>query len=192
MNSQKESEIAKNLVSRILAGDKIAESKMVRRYDRGLRFMLRRRANGSAIADDIAQETWRIVIEKVRQGELIKPSKLSAFIVQIGKNQLLMHFRSSHSTRVTTEVDITEMADQSKRPQEILEQHNLSLIVRRLVSELKTKRDKDILIRFYLNEENKQSICESFDLSELHFNRVLFRARQRFKQLWDEYSRVTL
>jgi len=39
------------------------------------------------------------------------------------------------------------------------------------------------LVRFYLHEESKEQLCESFGLSDLHFNRVIFRARSRFKEL---------
>ncbi len=52
-----------------------------------------------------------------------------------------------------------------------------------------TDRDRQILYRFYIAEEDKERICADLDLSSLHFNRVLFRARQRFKDLL-ESSRV--
>ena len=186
MTKESEAEVAAELVSRIIGGDKKAESEMVERYQRGLLFMLQHRANNDALAADIAQETWRIVIEKVRAGLVKQPAKLAAFIVQIGKNQLLMSYRGSHHTKVTTDVDIQEVADGSDAPYKAVERHNITLVVRQLVGELKNKRDREVLMRFYVNEENKDIICEEFELSELHFNRVLFRARQRFKQLWTE------
>jgi hypothetical protein len=37
--------------------------------------------------------------------------------------------------------------------------------------------------RFYLHEESKEELCEMFGLSDLHFNRVIFRARERFREL---------
>jgi len=182
-----EAEAAQKLVARILKGERQAEKEMVERYNRGLLFMLRHRAKNNALADDVVQETWRIVLEKVRVGELKDPTKLSAFIVQVGKNQLLMTYRGSHHTKTTTEVDITETPDPASQPHQILERNNTALVVRKLVNELKTSRDREVILRFYIKEENKQHICKDFGLSELHFNRVLFRARQRFKQLWNEY-----
>ena len=58
-----------------------------------------------------------------------------------------------------------------------------SALVRRLIGELDRSRDREILYRFYLAEERKEAICEELGLSTRHFNRVLFRARQRFKEL---------
>ncbi|MFT4930132.1 MAG: RNA polymerase sigma-70 factor (ECF subfamily) [Phenylobacterium sp.] len=182
-----EAQAAAALVSRILNGEPQAEQEMVERYNRGLLFMLRHRAQNTALADDLVQETWRIVFEKVRAGDVREPTKLSAFIVQTGKNQLLMTYRKSEYTKTTTAVDLTTMADSASQPQVIIERHNLCLMVRKLVGELKTSRDREVLMRFYIKEEIKQSICQDLELSENSFDRVLCRARQRFKQLWDEY-----
>lgn len=187
MNNQSEAYVAKALVARIIAGDAQAEKQMVERYNRGMLFMLRHRSNNQALADDLCQETWRIIIEKIRAGDLKDPTKLSAYIVQTAKYQLLMCYRSSHQTKVTLDIDTNEIADPIEQPQQMIERGDVVKIVRQLVSELKTARDRDLIMRFYLQEEDKQSICQDFGLSELHFNRVIFRARQRFKQLWQAY-----
>ena len=47
-------------------------------------------------------------------------------------------------------------------------------------------RDRDILVRFYLNDEAKEEICRELRLSEEHFNRVIFRARNRFRELLEQ------
>jgi RNA polymerase sigma-70 factor (ECF subfamily) len=61
--------------------------------------------------------------------------------------------------------------------------------VRRLIGELDTDRDRQILYRFYIAEEDKERICADLELSSLHFNRVLFRARQRFKELLEGFEK---
>ncbi len=179
-----EAEVAEQLVVRILAGDRQAEQSMVERYQRGLRFMLQRQVDNHALVEDIAQETWRIVLEKVRANELRQPQKLAAFIVQIGRNQLLMHFRRKQSKNHSDEDAINRIVDESAQPEKLAEQHHLKLIVRQLLDELNTERDRQLLQRFYLQEHDKPSICQALELSETHFNRVLFRARQRFRELW--------
>ncbi len=186
MNNKTEAEIAESLVSRVMASDKAAETEMVERYSKGMLFMLRHRSGNQALAEDMSQETWRIIFEKVRAGDLKDHSKLSAYIVQTAKNQLLMCYRSSHHTRVTNDVDTAETADTVDQPDQVIERQNMAKVVRLLVNELKTPRDRELIMRFYLREEDKKTICDDFGLSELHFNRVLFRARQRFKELWLE------
>lgn len=180
-----ESQIAKQLVHRIQQGDKAAEAEMIERYQRGLLFMLRHRSKNSDLANDIAQETWRIVLEKIRGNSIKSPSKLAAFIVQIGKNQLTMSYRGAHNTNVN--IDDISPIDTQPKPQQILERNNISLVVRKLLQELTVPRDKELMMRFYIKEEDKKTICEALALDDLHFNRVLFRARHRFKEIWQSY-----
>jgi DNA-directed RNA polymerase specialized sigma24 family protein len=65
---------------------------------------------------------------------------------------------------------------------ELLERENAAL-VRRVLHELGNERDRQILLRFYIAEEDKERLSEDFGLSSLQFNRVLHRARQRYKEL---------
>ena len=43
-----------------------------------------------------------------------------------------------------------------------------------------------MLKRFYILEHDKQDICVALQLSSLHFNRVLFRAKARFRKILEE------
>src|SRR5262249_43570115 len=67
----------------------------------------------------------------------------------------------------------------------LLESENASL-VRRVIRELGSERDREILLRFYIAEEDKDSIAADHGLTSLQFNRVLHRARQRYKELFLE------
>jgi RNA polymerase sigma-70 factor, ECF subfamily len=59
----------------------------------------------------------------------------------------------------------------------------LGALVRRLLAELPGDRDRAILTRFYLNEHEKSEICRDLNLTDLGFNQVIFRARNRLRQL---------
>ena len=52
-----------------------------------------------------------------------------------------------------------------------------------LLAELGTPRDREILTRLYLRDEDKDDICDALGVDSTHFNRVLFRAKQRFREL---------
>jgi DNA-directed RNA polymerase specialized sigma24 family protein len=54
---------------------------------------------------------------------------------------------------------------------------------RRMLEEMPVARDREVLVRFYLDDEDKGKICRELKLSEDHFNRVIFRARNRFREL---------
>jgi RNA polymerase sigma-70 factor (ECF subfamily) len=55
--------------------------------------------------------------------------------------------------------------------------------VRALLKELKSTRDRLLLIRYYLQDEDKATLCRDLGLSESTFNLVLFRARNRLLEL---------
>jgi RNA polymerase sigma-70 factor (ECF subfamily) len=179
-----EAEVAADLVRRIHAGDAMAETILVERYSRGLVTMLRRAAGDPALADDLHQETFRIVLERLRERGLEDPERLAGFLHRTAKNLLVAGYRKTARRKTDGEAEGMEaVPDPSSGPlQERLREEEAAL-VRRLIGELETDRDREILYRFYLAEEDKERICADLGLSSLHFNRVLFRARQRFKEL---------
>jgi RNA polymerase sigma-70 factor (ECF subfamily) len=46
-----------------------------------------------------------------------------------------------------------------------------------MLDEMPAARDRELLLRFYLNDEEKEQICQELHLSHEHFNRVIFRAQ---------------
>tara|TARA_B100001063_G_C16608950_1_gene474724 strand:- start:40 stop:624 length:585 start_codon:yes stop_codon:yes gene_type:complete len=186
--TESESVIATALVKGILAGDAAAELQMIERYKRGVRFVLRRKCHDLDLTADISQETWRIVIERIRNNELREPAKLSAFILQTAKNQLLMHFRKSDIKRQQTGMGEALESEYSgpstQSPEDALERHNLGLLVQTVIKELNTSRDRELLHRYYIHEQDKQMICNELNVNAKNFDNVLYRCKQRFKTLW--------
>jgi RNA polymerase sigma-70 factor (ECF subfamily) len=66
-------------------------------------------------------------------------------------------------------------------------QHERATIVRAVLGDLPTERDRQILFRFYIAEDDKERICRDLGLTHEHFNRVLFRARERYRELYRKW-----
>lgn len=182
-----EGEIAAALVSRIRSGDRRAESELVERYSRGLLFFLRRTTRSPTLSDDLHQETFRIALERLRRDGLGEPEKLSSFLLGTARNLFLGDYRkrARRGEDVDTEFPAEPLDPRPGQLDSYLRQEQAAS-VQRLIAELPTDRDRQILLRFYVAEEDKESICADLGLSSLHFNRVLFRARQRFKELLEQ------
>lgn len=185
-----EAEIAADLGRRIAAGEASAEEELVRRYSRGLLYLLRRLGASPELADDLHQETFRVVLERLRRKELDDPAGLAGFLRGTARNLLTAERRKT--ARRKTDADDEELA-QTVHPapsqlSSVLHDEEAE-IVRTLISELPTDRDRQLLLRFYVAEEEKESICAALSLDSLHFNRVLFRARQRFKELLERFEK---
>lgn len=184
-----EAEVATDLVRRIAAGDASAEATLVERYSRGVLYLLRRQGVSPEMADDLHQETFRIVIERLRRKELDDPAGLAGFLRGTARNLVIAEHRKTARRKTDADPDGLEQAvhPEPGQLQTVLLDEEAN-IVRRLIGELPTARDQQLLMRFYVAEEEKESICSDLGLDSLHFNRVLFRARNRFKELLERFQ----
>ena len=175
------------LASRIEAGDRQAEEHLVDHYGRGVALILDRHSSWRGEVDDLFQETFRVAIEKLRRGELREPSKLPAFLAQIARNLSLdsRRKRGRRKTEPDAEAVDRAVAQRSSPLGHLLDRESATL-VRRVLAELRNDRDREVLFRFYLAEEDRSHIAEDLGLDTLQLNRVLYRARQRYRALYEE------
>lgn len=160
---------------------------MVEVYGRGVAILLDRHTNGRPEAEDLFQDTFGLVLEKLRRGELREPAKLPGFISQIARSLTIEHYRKTSRRKTEPDSDAVLDAVDARAGQlgTILDRESAGL-VRQVIRELGNSRDRDVLLRFYIAEEDKESISADFGLSSLQFNRVLHRARQRYRELYLE------
>ena len=174
------------LVERVIKGDKTAETEMVKRYQEGVLQLLKRLSGDPDKAHDLIQDTWQLVLQKVRGGELKDHQRLAAYIVAIARNQFLMSCRKAQNSKTSDEIPEDLGADDAQQPYSQLLQQRESRRVRQMLAQLPNERDREVLSRFYFDDEDKQSISESLALKDRHLDRVLFRARSRLKALWEK------
>jgi RNA polymerase sigma-70 factor (ECF subfamily) len=173
------------LVARIQAGDAGAADELVERYSRAVSMLVQRSVRGRAEADDLFQETFRIALEKIRAGDVRQPERISGFICSLANNLLTDHFRRGARQKVEA-VDGSLAASRAPGPLDTVLREENARIVRKVLDELPLERDRQILRRFYIAEESKSAICGDFGLSGLQFDQILFRARQRYKVLYEQ------
>lgn len=175
------------LVRRIVAGDPAAESELVERFSRALSLLLRQLTRDAAAAEDLYQETFRLVIEKVRGGELRDPERLPGFVSSLARNLFVASARRSGRRRQWQGDPAASETAPDPSPGQLakLLAQERAAAVRQVLGELKNDRDREILSRYYLAGEAKEDICRDLALTDLHFNRVLFRARQRYRELFE-------
>ena len=178
-----------DLVRRILRGDSAAEEELVVRYRRGLAIILSRSGADSSILGDLTQEAFRVTLEKIRRGDVREPEKLSGFVCSIARNLAMEHFRKVSARRFTPLPEEAALPASASDPLEELLRAERGTIVRRILSEMTSPRDRQILFRFYVAEDEKEAICRDLALTSLHFNRVLFRARERYRDLYLESAK---
>lgn len=176
-----------DLVRQIRGGEPAAEQELVARFGEGLSFLLRRWTRDRAAAEDLYQETFRLALEKIRGGEVREPDRLAGFLHSLARN-LSIHYYRRDARREVREDDLEAAAAVSAPDAgqlgRLLRQEKADL-VRRVLAELGSERDRQVLFRFYLAEEDKERICSDLGLSRPEFNMVLFRARRRYRDLYE-------
>jgi RNA polymerase sigma-70 factor (ECF subfamily) len=166
-----------------MAGDSTAETELVNRYSRAVAALIARNTPGRGDAEDLFQETFCIVLQRIRNGSVRDPERLSGFVCAVARNVSIGHVRSIDSTSQSDVAADATPAPGSSQIDQILERENAELI-RRVLRELPSARDRDVLRRFYLAEESKTTVSQAIGLSSLQFDQVLFRARQRYRALY--------
>lgn len=174
----------KVLLDEIANGNLLAESALVNKYGKSLSFILSRRSDDPQLVADVVQDTFVVVISKARNQEINIPEALAAFVRQTGVNIMLAHFRKEKRRATDTFGDVAiDIEDTQSDVSKLVESKESVEIVQQVLNEMKVERDRDIIVSYFAKEEPKKEICERLGLTPAHFDRVLFRARSRLKEL---------
>ncbi|HWM91323.1 MAG TPA: sigma-70 family RNA polymerase sigma factor [Thermoanaerobaculia bacterium] len=179
-----------DLVQRIRGGDPRAEEELIARFGEGLSFLLRRWTRGHSDAEDLYQETFRLALEKVRRGEVRDPERLAGFLRSLARNLSIEHYRKAgrRGAREETLETAAELTNSDTGQLGQLLRKEKVTLVRQLLEELGSERDRQVLYRFYIAEEDKESIRNDLGLTAPEFNLVLFRARRRYRDLYERHA----
>jgi len=157
---------------------------LYRRFRRPLLQVFLQRRIDPDVAQDLLQRTFLQAIKKIRTDGLEDPANLGGYLYRTACNLAAGYWRGEIARRNDPDDDaLTTVIDEALSLEERLDHELLARSVRELMRHLSIARDREVLQRFYLQEEPKSSICQSLELTELQFNQVLWRARQRFRDI---------
>jgi len=173
------------IVRRIIAGDSGAEAELVRLYQKGVAMIIRRILGSASAGEDAAQDTFRKILEKVRRGELREAERLSGFVRSVARNTSLEYLRRARKDDDQEGGDAAEhMSDPAPNQLDEVLSDEKARAVHQIIEELKLKRDRELLRRYYIDEEDKDMICASLSITRAQFNNVISRAKSRFRDLY--------
>jgi RNA polymerase sigma-70 factor (ECF subfamily) len=164
--------------------DRAAVEALIAKHYTGLRLLIQRRVGDAEAAADILNQAACTAWEKWQTGQVRRPEEIGGYIFQVAMN-LLRNRRRKVAERADRRVDSEVLghlpadADQTDRWLE----KKIAARVKRMLQELNSPRDREILVRFYLREEEKDAICRDLALAPDQFDKVLHRARARLKEL---------
>ncbi len=171
------------LVDRIRMSETDGMEELYQLFSKGIRFYLCRQL-GPQELDDKVHDTFVVVVQAIRRGELREPSRLMGFVRTIVRRQVAAHIdKVVHTRRDQIDLDSTvRLADPEGNPEEKAMFSQRTALINRVLGEL-SDRDREILTRFYLLEQSQDQICSEMALSETQFRLLKSRAKARFGEL---------
>lgn len=172
---------ASDLVAAIANGGRAAETALVNRYGPALQYVLLREVGDRDLAEDLYQETFLIVITRLRTRGLEEPDKLAGFLVGVARHLARAHRRGEKRRAAMPPVP-EDIADSSPSPCECAIRAEEAKAVRAAIARLPVNRDRDLLRRRYLIEEDATISCDVLGLDSRQLNRTIHRARARLRE----------
>lgn len=171
------------LVTRIQTGQPGGMEELYRLFSRGIRFYICRQLGGQEI-DDKVHDTFLIVVQAIKRGELREPARLMGFVRTVVRRQVAAYIDEAvHSRREKVDLETGfRVADTGNTPEEQVMGDERTAIMQEILGSV-SDRDREILTRFYLHEQPQDQICREMRLSETQFRLLKSRAKARFGEL---------
>jgi RNA polymerase sigma factor (sigma-70 family) len=171
------------LVSRIQRGDNSGLEDLYALFARGIRFYLCRQL-GPQELDDKVHDAFLIVVQAIKRGDLREPERLMGFVRTVVRRQVAAYIDDVvHSRRDELHLDVgVRVADGRNNPEQSAAFRQKVEFMTSILGSL-SGRDREILTRFYLDEQTQEQICEEMKLTETQFRLLKSRAKTRFGEL---------
>jgi RNA polymerase sigma factor (sigma-70 family) len=148
--------------------------------------LLARKLGDRALAEDLVQQAMAESLAKLAANRIADPSRLAGYVYRVAINLLRNHRRKmDNRTELRAGPAALDNMIGSDSPMTDLVTESAAAHVRDVVAQLAVPRDREIVKRFYLDEEAKEQICSDLGLTGAHFDKVIFRARRRMRALLD-------
>lgn len=152
----------------------------------GLRLLIFRRARDLNVASDLLNDAICTTWEKWLAGQIAHPEQIAGYVFQVAMN-LLRNHRRAMVERPDKRADVKALDElpMDEAPEARGIEDRLARRVKALLQSMSSQRDRTVLVRFYLNEEDRETICRELKLTPAQFARVIHRARGRLRQLME-------
>jgi RNA polymerase sigma-70 factor, ECF subfamily len=162
--------------------------RLLRSQYSGLLALLRRKVQDAQLAGDLLNEAVATSLVHLQNGRVADPTAFAGYVFQVAMN-LHRNHRRKHAERAEKRASLTALDDAlSHGAPPPPEDSSFSKQVMVIMAEMPAERDRVLLTRFYLDEDEKEVICRDLGLSPLHFDKVIFRARKRMKTLLESHG----
>lgn len=170
-------------VERLRDGDFRTQEHFVAYFSELIQLKLRSRLNSPQAIEDVRQETFTRVFAALREGKIRQPDRLGAFVNSMCNNVLLEHYRSSSRDDSLDDEQQPEIPAANIDVLGAIANQQMSEKIRKILDQM-PERDRRLLREVFLEERDKDDICNDFGVDREYLRVLLHRAKQAFKSLY--------
>src|ERR1700736_4741653 len=150
----------------------------------GLRLLVARRCRDPQVAADLLNDAVCTTWAKGQAGKIERPEQIAGYVLQVTMN-LLRNYGRAIAERPEKRADAAKLQDlpSGAEPSDETIEREIAVQVKNVIRGMSSQRDRAILVRFYLDDEDKETICRDLGLSPLQFDKILHMARGRLRKL---------
>lgn len=152
----------------------------------GLRVLLLRMTRNPDLSKDLQQDVIESCLRAIRDKRIASASALPAYVHTCAKHAAFSGVRDKSAHQSAPSEALEQIVDGQPGPLELFEQREMADMARSVLSELATKRDRDLLLGFYVAGKSKTELMQEWSLGRDLFDKVISRARQRMCEVMRE------
>jgi RNA polymerase sigma-70 factor (ECF subfamily) len=172
------------LVRNIRDGDAEAMEELYGIFAKGIRYFLLRNL-GPVDLEDKVHDCFVIVTQAIRNGDLREPERLMGYVRTVVKRQIAGSIDlavQQRRNRVEFDDSLLAVSDSRDNPERSVMARQRAEIARKVLNGV-SRRDREILQRFYVLEQSQAQICAEMQLTYNQFRLLKSRAKARFGEL---------
>ena len=166
-------------VQRLMDGDPETQQHFISYLSNFLLIKLGRRLRPYQPIEDVRQETFLRVFSALKRRTLAAPERLGAFVNGICNNVLSEYYRSSIRQAPRLEGDNDMLGSDPGQELEAIEKRQC---VRDVLNSLPSK-DREILRLIFIEEKNKDEVCQICCVDRAYLRVLIHRAKNRFRKV---------
>ena len=171
-------------LQQLRSGDPWTEQHFVEYFSALIELKLRRRLRSPSAIEDVRQETFARTWAALR-GErgICQPERLGSFVNSVCNNVLLEHYRQSSKETSPCDDSLINIADPATSVPDAISNREIREKVRDILKSL-SEKDRFLLEGIFLNESDKDKICEHVGVDREYLRVLLCRSKKSFKKVF--------
>ncbi len=170
----------RQIVDQICAGDAAGQQALYDTFGSGLRFYFSAELRTDDV-DDKVHDTFVAIVSAIRAGHLRDPLRLAGYVRAVAHHQATTYLTRTVQARNRCD-ELTEdlpLPDHGRDPEQEMVAQQEQVLVRQVLHGL-PEEDREILVRYYLEEQSGEQICSDLRLDATQFRFRKYRAKRRF------------